>query len=78
MGVHIVSERIVIPQIETLRKLREELYPYLLTKEEFDALTDVIKHFDACVDCILLTENDNAGYQPPPDRTERSDGSRPL
>ena len=55
-----MSERIVIPQIETLRKLRDELYPYLLTKEEFDALTDVINHFDACVDCIL--ETSDAGH----------------
>ena len=73
-----MSERIVIPQIETLRKMRDELRYYLLTEEETAALTDVINHFDACVDCILHSENDHAGHQPPPDGVERSDGSRPL
>ena len=55
-----MSERIVIPQIEVLRKLRDESYPFLIDKEQFDALTDVINHFDACVDCIL--ETSDAGH----------------
>ena len=55
-----MSERIVIPQIEVLRKLRDESYPFLIDKEQFDALTDVINHFDVCVDCILQSEPNNA------------------
>ena len=51
-----MSERIVIPQIETLRLLRNELYPFLINEVERDALTDVINHFDACIDCIILKE----------------------
>lgn len=52
-----MSERIVIPQIEVLRKLRDNFL--VLTAEERAALTDVINHFDACVDCILQPENGN-------------------
>lgn len=53
-----MNERIAIPQIEVLRKLRDNFL--VLTEEERAALTDVINHFDACVDCIL--ETSDAGH----------------
>lgn len=65
-----------IPQIEVLRKLRDNFI--VITDEERAALTDVINHFDACVDCIIQSETAHERDPSPADGAERSDGSRTL
>lgn len=52
---------ITIQQLDVLRRLRDNWL--VLSPEEQAALTDVINHFDACIDCIRIAESQHARHE---------------